>query len=332
MRAAHYDRLGDPFDVLRIGELPKPAAGPGEVRVRIAVSGINPSDAKHRAGWNGMTMAHPRIVPHQDGAGVIDQVGKGVDPARLGERVWIYEAVSEGRACGTAAEYVVVPARRAVTLPGTADFALGATLGVPAMTAHRCVFGDGAIDGATILIAGGAGAVGRCAVQLAAWGGAHVVATAGSADQAAIARAAGAHAVVLYRDGDAAAQLAAHAPLGFDRIVEVAPSANIDMDVALCRAGATIVVFASGDGPDGTLSIPARTMLTRGLTLRWVHVYTMPEAAKSAAIADITAALEAGMLTMPPVARYRLDQIADAHEAIGTGGSGRKFLLDIAEP
>lgn len=329
MRAAFYDRQGNPAQVLQLGELPDPVAGKGDVRVRVAISGINPSDAKHRAGWNGIKMAHPKIVPHQDGAGVIDQVGEDVDPARIGERVWLYEAASEGRAFGTAAELVVVPARRAVAMPSSIDFALGAALGVPAMTAHRCVFGDGPVAGQMILVAGGAGAVGRAAVQLARWGGAHVIATAGSPDQAAIAKAAGAHAVVMYRDPKVTSILTQHAPDGFDRIIEVALSTNIDMDVTLARAGATIVSFASGNGADDSMILPARRILTKWLTLKWVHVYTMPEAAKAAAVADITAALGAGALTLPPVTRFPLQQIVAAHETVGIGGSGRKLLLDI---
>jgi NADPH2:quinone reductase len=329
MRAAFYDRQGLPQDVLELGNFPEPSAGAGEVRVKMAVSGINPSDAKHRAGWNGIAMVHPRIVPHQDGAGTIDQIGAGVDKARVGERVWVYEAANEGRAQGTAAEYVVVSARRAIPLPAIASFALGASLGVPAMTAHCCVFGDGSVDGATLLVAGGAGAVGRCAIQLARWGGARVIATAGSADQMAVARQAGADEVICYRDADAADQLATLAPGGFDRIVEVAPSVNIGMDVNLCRPGATIVAFASGDDPAGTIQIPARHMLSRRLSLKWVHVYTMPEADKTRAVDDINAALAARALTMPPATHYPLAEVVAAHQAIGTSGTGRKILLDI---
>lgn len=326
MRAAFYDRTGDPFSVLQVGELVDPQAGPGEVRVRVAVSGVNPSDIKHRAGWNGLAMPHPRIVPHQDGAGVIDQAGSGVDPGRIGERVWVFEAASNGRAFGTAADYVILPAQNAVPLPDSADFQQGATLGVPAMTAHRCVFSDGSVAGQTILVAGGAGGVARNAVQLARWGGARVIATAGSEVQVAAARAAGANEVVSYRDPDVASRLAAFCPDGFDRVVEVALTTNAAMDVELVRPGGTIVAFASGGE---SLTLPGPRLLTKAISMKWVHVYSMPAEAKMAAITDITSALDAGMMTPPRVESYALDDIAAAHAAVGLNGSGTKTLVTL---
>src|SRR2546426_8901685 len=184
--------------------MPIPEPGPGEVRVRVVASGLNPTDVKSRGGSR--PMGFPRVVPHQDGAGVIDKVGRGVPASRLGERVWLY-IVEWQRAWGTAAEYTVVPARLAVTLPANTTFAQGACLGIPAVTAHRCLFADGPISGQTVLVTGGAGAVGDYAVQLAKWAGATVIATVSSADKAAGALAAGAHHTVKYITSDAPTQI-----------------------------------------------------------------------------------------------------------------------------
>ena len=182
MRAAWYEKNGGAAEVLRLGEMPDPEPGPGEVRVRVAASGLNPTDVKARAGSR--PMGFPRIIPHQDGAGVIDRVGPGVPASRLGERVWVY-IVQWQRPFGTAAEYVCVPAPRAITLPANLTFAEGACLGIPGVTAHRCLFADGPIEGQTVLVTGGAGAVGHYAVQLAKWSGARVITTVSSGEKAA---------------------------------------------------------------------------------------------------------------------------------------------------
>ena len=223
MRAALYDRYGLAGEVLKVEEIEPPEPGPGEVRVRVAVSGINPTDWKSRAG------ATPRPIdgfqiPHHDGAGVIDKVGEGVDQARNGERVWLWMAAA-GRRWGTAAEWTVVPDRQAVPLPDGASFDLGASLGVPAMTAHYCLFSDGPVTGQTVLVAGGAGAVGHFAIELAKRAGARVIATVSSAEKAALAEKAGADLVVNYRTADAADQIRAFAP-AVDRVIEVALGAG----------------------------------------------------------------------------------------------------------
>ncbi len=178
MKAALYDRPGPAHEVLQVGDLPDPDPAPGEVRVRLVFSGINPGDTKKRDGWLGFPMPYPRVIPHSDGSGVIDAVGKGVPAARVGERVWVYGAQSY-RPFGTAAELTTVPQEKAVQLPDGADFATGACLGIAARTAHRCVFADGPVAGQTVLVAGGAGSVGHAGVALAAWGGARVIATGG---------------------------------------------------------------------------------------------------------------------------------------------------------
>ena len=331
MRAAFYDSLGGP-DVLQVGELPTPLPGPGEVRVRVHVSAVNPSDSKRRAGWGGAVMPHARLVPHNDGSGVIDAVGTGVDGARVGERVWVYEATIHN-AFGTAAEYVVVPASYAVRMPEGVGFDIGASLGVPAMTAHRAVFGGGPVDGRTVLVAGGAGSVGRFAVQLARWGGAQVIATAGSPAQAEVARQAGAAAVFSYRDADLAERIEAAAKAtpsgGVDRIVEVQIGSNIDVDARVIRPNGTIVSYATSDDAAERPAFPLRPLLTKGITVQWILVYTMLQAAKDQAAADLTRALKDGAISAVVAARFPLRDIAQAHARVGVGGAGGKVLVNI---
>src|SRR5262252_6354422 len=235
MRAALYRSMGKAAEVFQIEEVDRPAPGPGEVLVRVHASGVNPTDYKARSG------AVPRPidgfqVPHQDGAGVIEAVGPGVDPGRVGQRVWLWLAAA-GRRWGTAAEWTVVPARQAALLPDGASFDLGASLGVPAMTAHHCLFSDGPITGQTVLVAGGAGAVGHFAIELAKRAGARVVTTVSSPQKAALAEKAGADLVVNYRTGDAVDQVRAFGPV--DRVIEVALGANLQLDLATARPHGT---------------------------------------------------------------------------------------------
>ncbi len=331
MLAAYYDRLGGP-EVLQVGEIPTPHPGPGDVRVRVHVSAVNPSDCKRRAGWGGGAMKHPRVVPHNDGSGVIDAVGPGVDAQRVGERVWVYEATIHN-AFGTAAEFVVVPAAFAIPLPGGVDHELGASLGVPAMTAHRAVFSGGPVVGRTVLVAGGAGSVGRFAVQLARWGGAQVIATAGSPGQADIARQAGAIAVLDYRSGDLRDQIDAAAkatPSGaVDRIVEVQIGRNIGTDAAVIRPNGTIVSYATSDDENEQPAFPLRPLLTKGITVQWIMVYTMPQEAKDQAAADLTRAMNEGALSAVVAERFTLQDIGKAHERVGLGGAGGKVLIQV---
>ncbi|MBI2360745.1 MAG: NADPH:quinone reductase, partial [Deltaproteobacteria bacterium] len=205
MLAAWYEKVGPAREVLQAGEMPEPGVGPGEVRVRQYTSGVNPSDTKRRSGAT-EGMSFPRIIPHSDGAGIIDQAGAGVDERRVGERVWTYNARWQ-RPFGTAAQYVVVPSQQAVHLPDSVSFAEGACLGIPGMTAHRCVFVDGPVRGKTVLVTGGAGCVGHYAVQFAKWGGASVIATVSSEKKAAHARAAGADYTINYREEDVAGRV-----------------------------------------------------------------------------------------------------------------------------
>jgi NADPH:quinone reductase len=320
MRAAVYRGMGSARDVLRVEELDRPEPGPGEVLLRVHASGINPTDYKARSG------AVPRAVdgfqiPHQDGAGVIEAVGADVDPARVGERVWVWQAAS-GRRWGTAAEWTVVPSRQAVRLPDGASFELGASLGVPAMTAHRCLFADGPVTGKTVLVAGGAGAVGHYAIELAKYAGARVVATVSSPEKASLAAKAGADLVVNYREVDAIDQVKAFAPV-MDRVVEVALGANLGLDLAVAGPSTVVVTYAA-DGPNPVL--PVRACMTANVTLRFILLYRVPGPALDAAGADITAALTAGALTELPVHRFPLREIAAAHEAAEGGAVGKVIV------
>ena len=319
MRAALYRTTGPAADVLRVEEVARPEPGPGEVLVRVHASGVNPTDYKARSG------AVPRPVddfqvPHQDGAGVIEAVGAGVDPGRVGERVWLWLAAA-GRRWGTAAEWTALPARQAALLPDGASFELGATLGVPAMTAHHCLFADGPVDGQTVLVAGGAGAVGHFAIELAKRGRARVIATVSSADKAALAEKAGADLVVNYRSPDAADQVRAFGPV--DRVIEVALGANLELDLAVTRPHATIVVYAA---EAANPVLPVRACMTANVTLKFVLLYGVPMATLEQAAADITAALAAGGLTGLPVHKFPLADIAAAHQAAEGGAVGKVIV------
>jgi NADPH2:quinone reductase len=298
----------------------RPAPGPGEVLVKVALSGVNPTDWKSRSG------STPRPidgfqVPHHDGAGVIEAVGDGVDPARAGQRVWLWLAAA-GRRWGTAAEWTVVPEDQAVPLPGGASLELGASLGVPAMTAHWCVFADGPVSGKTVLVAGGAGAVGHFAIELAVRAGARVVATASGPEKAELARKAGAAHVVNYRDADAAGQIRAAAGQS-DRVIEVALGANLALDLAVAKPGSMIVTYAA-EPADPVL--PVRACMTANVMLRFILLYGVPRAALRQAAADITAALTEGALTELPVHRFGLSDIVAAHAAAEAGPLGKVLV------
>lgn len=322
MRAAVYRDHGPAAEVLRIEEIDTPSPGPGEVRVRIAYSGVNPTDWKSRSGTVPLPRSTHFQVPDQDGSGVIDEVGPGVDPTRVGERVWLYLAAYR-RPYGTAAEFSVVPSEQAVPLPDNASLSLGASIGVPAVTAHRCLFADGPIDGSTVLVAGGAGAVGHFAIELARSAGATVIATVSSESKAALARAAGAHHVVDYRSAGAADEIRRAAPEGVDRIVEVAPATNLRLDLDVAAPGATIVSYAAEATQP---QLPVRELMGRNLVLRFVLLYTMPGAAFRAAAADLTRALTASILTPLPTTVFPLAETAAAHDAVEAGAVGKVLI------
>jgi NADPH:quinone reductase len=321
VKAALYDRYGPAAEVLRVEEVERPEPGPGEVRVKIAVSALNPTDYKSRGGSTPRPIDGFQI-PHHDGAGVVDAVGEGVDPARLGQRVWLWFAAF-GRRWGTAAEWTVVPGRQAVPLPEGAPMELGASLGVPAMTAHRCLFADGPVSGKTVLVAGGAGAVGHFAIQLARRAGARVITTVSGPEKAELARQAGADQVVNYRDADAAAQIKAVAPR-VDRVVEVALGANLATDLALAGPGTVIVTYAA-EASDPVL--PVRACMTANAVLRFILLYGVPADALDHAVADISAALAEGALTQLPEHRFALSDIVAAHESAEAGPTGKLLVI-----
>lgn len=320
MRAAFYEQRGD-SGVLTVDEIATPGPGVGEVRVRLAVAAVNPTDWKMRARGDELTTAQ---VPGMDGAGVVEAVGPGVDISRIGERVWIYHAAYQ-RPWGTAAQFTVVPSRQAVTIPDGIDIDQAAALGIPYITAYGCLMSDGPIEGQTVLIHGGAGAVGHAAIQLARRAGAHVIATVSSPAKGDIAADAGAHVVIDYTAPDALTAVRAAARAGVDRVIEVALTQNLEMDLAVLAPHGTIVTYAA-DNDDPV--IPVRALMTDNVTLRFVMVYGFSPALISAAITDITAALAGGQLSPLPVVRFSLDEIAAAHDAVQSHVAG-KVLIDI---
>ncbi len=325
MKAAWYESNGAAAEVLTVGDLPLPAAGPGEVRVRLATSAVNPSDVKSRAG-TARKIAFPRQVPQSDGAGVIDEVGAGVDGARIGQRVWTWNAAWQ-RPWGTAAQWVVLPAAQAVPLPDHIDFAAGACLGIPVLTAHRAVFADGAPTGRTVLVSGGAGVVGHYAIQLAKWAGARVLSTVSSAEKAAHARAAGADGVIDYRREDVAERvLELTGGQGVDRIVEVEFAANLELNLRIAKVGAVIASYGSVEREP---TVPFPQLMARNLVLRFVLVYTLPQAARDAAIADATAWMASGQAQFAIAARFPLARIVEAHQTVEAGAKIGHVLLDI---
>ena len=340
MRAVIHSETGGP-EVLRVVDRPEPEPAAGEVVVRVAVSGVNPTDWKVRQGARpGQPTRSPETVPNQDGAGTIVAVGPGVPSARVGERVWLWEAAWH-RSEGTAQELVAIPQDHAVTLPAATPFDVGASLGIPAITAHRAltVADEGprelapeALAGRTVLVAGGAGAVGHAAIQLARWAGATVVTTVSSPEKAALARAAGAHHVVNYRTGDdAIAAIRAVAHDGVDIVVEVAPVANAGLDAAVVARNATVAIYAS-EG-DAALPVAVRPAMTGNVRYQFVLVYTMPDLAKRRAVRDVSAAVSDGALAVGeeaglPLHRFPLERTADAHAAVEAGAVG-KVLIDV---
>jgi NADPH:quinone reductase len=310
MKAAVYREIGA-SNVLSVEEIETPLPGPGEVRVRVAFSGVNPTDWKSRSGATGN---HPEDfqVPHHDGSGVIDAVGDRVTDRHVGERVWVYLAAA-GNQYGTAAEYCVVPAQRTVPLPANASDELGASLGVPAVTAAICLGGDPRpLSGASVLVAGGAGAVGHFAIELAKQAGARVVTTVSSEHKAELARAAGADLVVNYRQ-PGATELVKSFANHVDRIIEVALGANLDLDLAVSGPGTVIVVYAS-EGRDPVL--PIRRLMSANTALQFVLLYGVPKPELATAVHWTSEALTAGALAELPVHRYSLDDVAAAQDAV----------------
>ncbi|SHN33566.1 NADPH:quinone reductase [Actinacidiphila paucisporea] len=334
MKAITYKTSGA-ADVMALTDRPVPTPGAGEVRVAVKVSGVNPTDWKARES----NTPQGEQVPDQDGSGVIDAVGPGVPEDRIGERVWLWEA-AWGRADGTAQEYVTLPSRQAVALPEHASFDLGASLGIPALTAHRTLtvadggparLAPGALAGRTVLVAGGAGAVGNAAIQLARWAGATVVTTVSSPEKGELAKAAGAHHVVDYRAQDAAAVIRGIVPDGVHVVVEVAPAANAALDEAVTAPDAVVAFYADDSA---TVAVPVRPSMFGNLRWQGVLVYTVPTAAKDHAVAAVSAAVADGAIRVGeaaglPLHRFPLSRTGDAHDAVKQSAIG-KVLIDVA--
>lgn len=315
MRAAYYEANGAARDVLRVAEVDRPEPGPGEVRVRLATSGVNPSDVKSRAGTN-RRLAYPRVIPHSDGAGAIDAVGAGVDPARVGERVWVWNGQWR-RPFGTAAEFVALPAIQAVPLPPGTSFAAGACLGIPALTAWHAVMLDGPIAGQTILVSGGAGAVSHYAIQFARAAGATVLTTVSGPEKAAHATAAGADHAINYRTEDVGARVRElTAGRGCDRVIELDITANARLLPEVLAARGTVVVYGIG-GPEAPL--PAPFCLFASVTVKFFLVYELTAAERAAAVAGVNGMLAAGRLENAVGLSLPLERIAEAHEAVEQG-------------
>jgi NADPH2:quinone reductase len=324
MLAGWYERNGAAREVLRVGEQPDPVPGRGEVRVRLRASAVNPSDVKARAG--NRPVIPPRVIPNSDAAGEIDRVGPGIPKSRLRQRVWTYNGQWQ-RAAGTSAQYIALPAGLAVPLPRQLTWAQGACLGIPVMTAHRCLFADGPIRGMTVLVTGGAGVVGHYAVQLARWAGARVIATVSSPEKAAHARKGGAHATIDYRTENVAERLdALTRGKGVDRVVDVELGVNLPTYEKMLRPAAMIATYAAAAAQDSVL--PSR-LRSRNITVRMVFVYTMPDAAKRQAIADIGRWIATGRPKFAIAARFPLSEIAAAHETVESGKKIGHVILDI---
>lgn len=306
--------------------MPHPARG--EVRVRVAASGVNPSDTKRRGGWLGMAMRHPRVIPHSDGAGTVDAVGEGVDPGRSGERVWVWNAQGGGRPFGTAAEYVTVPAGQAVRLPDGVRFEAGAGLGVPGCTAHYAVLGDGLVRGKRVLVQGGAGAVGHMAVQIAALGGAEVIATVSSEAKAEAALQGGARHVVNYRREDVVERVRdLTGGEGVDRVIEVDLAANLETDIAVLRPNGTIASYSSTSGPELPLSY--YPLAFKDLRIHFVQGYLLPAAARRAAFSDLERWLSARRLEVRIAGVFPLVDAAAAHELQESGRADGKVVVAV---
>lgn len=340
MRSIIYSQPGD-ASVLQLVDRELTSPAPGEVRVKVAISGVNPTDWKSRRGSGpGGAMPFPEVTPNLDGAGTVDAVGDGVDGLTVGDRVWVFLAAAS-RPTGTAQEYANLPADRVVRLPDSASFEVGASLGVPAMTAHRALtlaedgparLAPGTLAGQVVLVSGGAGAVGHAAIQLARWAGATVITTISGPAKAALASAAGAHHVLNYREDDVAAAVADIAPDGVDVIVEVAVSVNAELDLAVLKTRGTVAIYANDGGDE--FALPVRDSMVKNARYQFVLVYTVGEAALRAATEDITLALADGALPVGedaglPLHRYPLEQTGAAHQAVEDAAVG-KVLVDVS--
>jgi NADPH2:quinone reductase len=328
MKAVWYERTGAAPDVLTFGDMPTPMAGPGEVRVRLEASGVNPADVGRRAG-SYRALEFSRVIPNSDGAGIVDQLGDGVTRLGVGQRVWLFNGQRNGRAFGTAAEYIALVEHLVTPLPDNVSFAAGATLGIPCMTAWSCLFGDGPIAGQTVLVTGGAGAVGHYAVQLAKWGGARVIATVSSAFKAEQARLAGADLVIDYKTEDVIAKTMAFTERrGVDRVVDVDFGGNIATTLKMMAMNSTIAVYATNGNRSPV--VPMRELMERCVALRALVLFALPPRLLAAAQADISKWLAAGTRIHNVAAQFALSETAQAHLAVEKGSKLGTVIVDCA--
>ena len=339
MKAVVYTHTG-PADVLELIDRDIPEPGAGEVRVRVVVSGVNPTDWKSRVGSGTPEELPEARVPNQDGAGVVDAVGESVTGCAVGQRVWVWDAAFE-RPNGTAQQFVVLPERQVVPLPDSASFDVGASLGIPALTAHRALtssetgpalLAPGALAGQTVLITGGAGAVSHAAIQLAHWSGATVITTVSSDEKAELARRAGADHIINYRQEDVADAVLRFAASGVHTIVEVNATENLPVAVAVAAPNATIAIYTSDDNP--TVPVPVRASMSKNLRFQFILTYTTTAEQKANAVAAVVHAVNDGALDVGaeaglPLTRFPLERTADAHRAVEAGTIG-KVLIDVA--
>lgn len=326
MQAAFYTRQGPAAEVLQVGEQPEPRPGPGEVRVRLRTSGVNPSDYKVRKGGFGRALAFPLVIPHSDGAGVVDAVGEGVPSSRIGERVWVWNG-QWLRPFGTAAQYIALPAAQAVRMPDALGDAEAACLGIPAFTALQAVRQAALQPGMTVLVAGGAGSVGHYAVQMARRQGATVLATVSSEAKAAHARAAGADHLLFYRNEDVGARVQQiTGGRGVDAVIEMDFTANFPLYPACVRPGASIVVYGMGQTE---ALLPTFWFMRNRISLKFVYIYEIDAADREAGLRELDALLRAGALQHTVALRLPLAQIARAHDLVEQGQVPGHVVLDI---
>jgi len=322
MKAAYYERNGPAREVLRVGEIETPRAGAGEVRVKLAASGVNPSDVKSRQGST-RKIAFPRVIPHSDGAGVIDDVGTGVPKSRIGERVWVWNGQWK-RAFGTAAEFIVVPTAQAVTLPGNVSFEGGACLGIPAMTAiHAVILADAAND-TTLLVSGGAGAVSQYVIQFAKTKGATVITTVSSSQKAKAAREAGADHVIDYKHENVGERVMEITDKrGVDVAIEMDLTANAKLIPNTLRPKGSVIVY--GTGAEAVL--PAAFCLVNSIRLQFFLVYELDATERERALAAINDTLKTdALLNRIAQPTFSLADTVAAHEAVERGTIGNVIV------
>lgn len=327
MKAVWYDKQGPAREVFNYGDLPTPEAGPGEVRIKLEASGVNPSDTYRRAGTID-PMEYPRVIANSDGAGFVDQIGSGAKRFKAGDRVWLYNGQRNGRAFGTAAEYIALDENLVTPLPDNVSFAAGATLGVPGMTAWICLFHAGPIDGQTVLVTGGAGAVGHYAIQLAKWGGARVITTVSTPQKAKIAQAGGADLVIDYKREDVVARVLSFSPKGVDRIVEVDFGGNIAITEKILARFSTIAVYASKG--DLAPKVTVRMLSGKNATIYFMQLPLTPMALQRKAQAGMAEWLAGGRRIHMVAAQFALKETAEAHLAVEAGTKLGTVVVDCA--